>query len=29
MIDGAGGLDELFGPGYRLVSFGPKPRNAA
>jgi hypothetical protein len=24
MFDGAGGLDELFGPGYRLVVFDPK-----
>ena len=23
MVDGAGGLDELFGPGYRLVFFDP------
>ena len=23
MVDGAGGFDELFGPGYRLVIFDP------
>ena len=29
MVDGAGGLDELFGPGDRLVIFDQQPRNPA
>ncbi len=29
MVDGAGGLDELFGPGYRLIILDQKPRNPA
>ena len=29
MVDGAGGLDKLFGPGDRLVILDQKPRNPA
>ena len=29
VVDGAGGLDQLFGPGYRLIGSGQKPRNPA
>ena len=26
MVDGQGGFDELFGPGYRLIDFDPKAK---
>ena len=29
VVDGAGGLDQLFGPRYRLVVLDQKPRNPA
>ena len=29
MVDGAGGLDELLGPGYRLKGLDPAPSNPA